>query len=123
MRKLFGLFIVMFFAFPAMAEPLTEQQKIDALLDALSNSDIIFVHNGETMDSFAARQHLENKLKETKGIETAEDFIVKVASKSSHTGKPYLIREKVGGNETEAEKWFRDRLKELLLEDTTQMID
>lgn len=120
MRKIFSLLIVMFFAFPAFADGLTEPQKIDALLDTLSNSQVTFIRNGESMDTEAARQHLEDKLKTTKAVVTVEDFIAKVASQSSHTGKPYLIKLK-NGKEVESATWFRERLKELLIDEQETM--
>ncbi len=112
MRKFLGLLFILLFVSPAIAEDLTEQQKIEVLLDTLASSDITFVRNGEAHDGAYARQHLEEKLKETKDINTAEDFISKVASVSSHTGTPYLVKFK-DGTTIEAGKWLHDQLKEI----------
>ncbi len=116
MRKIVGFFIVLICSFPAFAqEQLSESDKIAALLDAFSTSDITFIRNGEEHDGKYAREHLEAKLKETKDINTGEDFISKVASTSKETGKPYLIKLK-DGTQIECAKWLRDYLKQV--EDT-----
>lgn len=112
MRKIFSLIIMIFFAFPAFADQLTEPQKIDALLDELSDSGVTLIRNGISMDAQTARKHLEDKIKETKDIKTAEDFITKVASQSVNTGKPYIIKFN-DGIEVESAKWFHEKLQEL----------
>ena len=112
MRKLLGLFIVLFFASTASAAELTEPQKISALLDAFATSDVTLVRNGEEHDGKYARKHFEEKLKQTKDVKTAEDFIAKVATDSSHTGKPYIVKLK-DGTQLESAKWLHAKLKEI----------
>ncbi len=112
MRTIFSLLFVLFLASPSFAASLTEQQKINALLDSLTTSGVTFIRNGEAHDGAAARKHLEDKLKDTKDVNTAEDFITKVASVSSHTGKPYLVKLK-NGSEMESNTWLHQKLNEI----------
>lgn len=111
MRKILSVLILLFFAVPAVAEEMTEPDKIDALLDTIENSDITLIRNGEEHDGKWAREHFEEKIKQVKDINTAEDFIIKVASTSRETGKPYIIKLK-DGTQLESEKWLHDQLKE-----------
>ena len=113
MRKLASFFILtVFAATAAMAAQLTEQQKITALLDAFAKSDVTFVRNGEEHDGKYASKHLEEKLKEAKDVKTADDFIVKVGTASSHSGKPYIVKLK-DGTQVESAKWLQAKLKEI----------
>lgn len=70
-----------------------------------------FIRNGRAHDARAAADHLRLKLANAGDrVKTAEDFIRLCASRSSISGKPYLIR--FGdGTTVEAERFFRDRLK------------
>jgi len=112
MRRLFSLFVLVLFAAGASAASLTEQQKITALLDAISDSGATFIRNGETHDAAYARKHHEEKLSHTKDVNTAGDFITKVASTSVHTGKPYLFQLK-DGTKIEYGEWLRKKLSEI----------
>jgi len=113
MLRLFSLMILVLFGSSAFAAQMTEQQKIAALLNAFDNPDITFVRNGEEHDGAWAKQHLEEKLKAAKPeVKTADEFIANIASTSSHTGKPYLIKMK-DGTTVEAGKWLKQKLAEL----------
>lgn len=71
-----------------------EEARISAMLDALAQKkDLIFVRNGDSHNCDEAVSHLRLKLGNTRNrIDTAEQFIDKVASSSSITGKPYIVR-------------------------------
>lgn len=71
-----------------------EEARINAMLDALGQKkDLVFVRNGDTHNCEEAVSHLRLKLGNTRNrIDTAEQFIDKVASSSSITGKPYIVR-------------------------------
>ncbi|MBX3164192.1 MAG: DUF5329 family protein [Bacteroidetes bacterium] len=77
---------------------LTENQKIDKLILYIRNmKDVVFVRNGTDYKSGEAADHLQRKRKSVGDkIKTAEDFISKVASKSSVSGQPYMIKTKDG---------------------------
>lgn len=89
-------------AIPALAQavqpPLTEVQKIEALIAHLEGlKDITFVRNGRSYSARTAARFVRGKWNANKAaIKTARDFIEKAASVSSTTGKPYLIRFKDG---------------------------
>lgn len=93
-------------------EPRTETQKIEALISHIEElKDAKFVRNGVEYDSKTAAEFLRSKWKtHKKEIKTAEDFIEKAASRSSTSGKPYLIRRKDGG-ETPSGEYLKKRLE------------
>ncbi len=92
---------------------MSEKQKIGALLDAVEKSNITFIRNGSEHKPAEARAHLERKLTKAGGeVKTAEDFIRYIASGSSMSGKPYLVR--LGnGRVVSAADWLRARLREI----------
>ncbi len=112
MRKFLSVLIVVLFASNAWAAELTEPQKINALLNAFTTSDIIFIRNGEEHSGKYAYDHFEAKLKEVQGVVTAEDFITKVASTSRETGSPYMIKLS-DGTTMDSSVWLHEKLKEI----------
>ena len=98
----------------APAKPLTETEKIEALIRAVEDlKDAKFVRNGSEYDAKDAGAHLRRKWDAGKDrIKTARDFIRLAASKSSTSGKPYLIRFK-DGKEVESEKFLSGQLDEI----------
>jgi hypothetical protein len=79
--------------------PATEKDRIEALIRHVESlADAKFIRNGVEYDSKAAGQFLRAKWKANESaIKTAQDFINNVATKSSTTGKPYLIKLKETG--------------------------
>ena len=103
------------------SKQLTESQKIDWLIDQVKDSELVFLRNGNTHSAANAAKHLKFKIKTAKkmfwffGPEkkfTVDDFINKIASKSSSTGKLYKIRLK-NGLEVTTKNWLNKKLKEL----------
>lgn len=90
-----------------------ERERIRSLLDALERSGLVFIRNGSEHTARAARAHLEMRLDRAGGrITTAEQFIEHLASRSSSTGRPYMVR--LGdGTEVQAGVWMRARLAEI----------
>ena len=90
-----------------------QQARIDALISAVEKiSGGKFIRNGTEYDASTAAAHLRLKLSRAgERVKTAEDFIEGVASKSSVSGQPYLIR-RAGGAEEDAGGFFRARLAE-----------
>jgi hypothetical protein len=75
----------------ALAEDATERE-IDYLLGFVEKSGCIFVRNGADHDSADAADHL--RLKYSRGsryVNSAEQFIDRLASESSWSGKPYTV--------------------------------
>jgi hypothetical protein len=94
------------------AAEMTEQAKIEAMISSIeAMNDAKFVRNGSEYTSKNAAKFLRGKWDANKDeVITARDFIEKIATKSSTTGKPYLIRPK-GGAETPCADFLRARLK------------
>lgn len=71
-----------------------ESERIETLIAAVEGmSDAAFIRNGRAYDSATAAEFLRRKwLQQKDNIRSVEDFIEKVASFSSTTGQPYLIR-------------------------------
>lgn len=80
------------------AEPAAETAKIEALLTKLGALDgAVFIRNGTEYDAKQAVKFLRGKWESHHTeISTVDDFITKVASFSSTSGKPYVIRMKDG---------------------------
>ena len=71
---------------------LTEHDKIRYLLERVSSSTNRFIRNGEFHNGKIARQWLLYKMGHwVRGVETADDFVRRVASYSQKTGQPYLV--------------------------------
>ncbi|HET9692841.1 MAG TPA: DUF5329 domain-containing protein [Steroidobacteraceae bacterium] len=69
--------------------------EIDGLLSRLEASSCTFNRNGTWYPATEAKSHLLRKLKylEDRGaVQNAEQFIERVASSSSTTGQPYLVK-------------------------------
>ena len=94
--------------------PMSEKQKIDALIATVKNlKDATFIRNGKEYDGDAAAKHMRDKLDYAGDkIKTATDFIDQIASKSSVSGKPYLIKFKDGTEQT-AGDFLKARLDEI----------
>lgn len=88
-----------------------EQRLIRDLLERVRTSGLTFVREGKEYTAYRTENHLEAKLA-AHPVRTAEDFIEKIASRSSTTGNAYLV-ELEPGKRVEAETWFRARLVEL----------
>jgi hypothetical protein len=88
----------------------SERDKIEQLINqvgALQNAT--FVRNGEEHTPAEATEHLRRKWKAASDeITTVEEFIEKIASRSSTTGEPYRIR--FDGGESYAGDWLRNRV-------------
>ena len=68
--------------------------------------------NGNTLSARESRARLRSKAhRNAHLIDSTEEFIEKIASRSATTGRPYLVR--CGGvSPTEAGAWFEARLAE-----------
>ena len=90
-----------------------EKARIEALLKRVSElKDAEFVRNGKAYAPADAVKFFRGKLdKMGSGVSTAEQFVEKIASVSSTTGKPYLIRHRDGREEKCGEvlaAWLRE---------------
>jgi hypothetical protein len=90
----------------------SETKKIEALIAHVAGlKDAKFVRNGIEYDAKTAGAFLRGKWEANKAkIKTAQGFIEQVATKSSTTGKPYLIR-LMDGKEHKSGDYLAERLK------------
>ena len=95
MKALFS-FLCVLLVWPLMAQQptYTEQQKTDHLiLFVRSLKGATFIRNGSEHTPEAAADHLQYKREKAGSrLKTARDFIDKVATSSSMSGTPYMIR-------------------------------
>jgi hypothetical protein len=94
------------------AQPHTE---VEQLLSRLAASGCKFQRNGSWHNAADARAHLAKKyqyLQEKRPQSTAEDFIALAASRSSASGKPYLVK-CADQREVPSADWLTGQLKQL----------
>jgi Family of unknown function (DUF5329) len=100
----------------ASAQPnsaMSEKDKILRLIQVVEQSDITFIRNGDEHDAQEAAAHLRRKYDYAgSDIQTVDQFIENIASRSSSSNQPYQVKLKDGAI-VNAEDWFRDRLKEI----------
>lgn len=83
--------------------------EIDYLLESVGDSDCVFIRNGDEHEAAAAKAHLQMKRRKGRRYyDSAEEFIDRIASRSSWSGKEYRIR--CGDREQTAKVWFKTRL-------------
>ena len=94
---------------------LSEQEKIDSLIDAVANlpEGTVFIRNGKEHTLEEAVDHLGLKRKKAGDkIKSSREFIEHLASKSSMSGKPYQIK-MPDGQTQEAGSFFLAKLAEI----------
>jgi hypothetical protein len=85
--------------------------EIDYLIAQVADSDCTFIRNGREHDAEAASEHLKMKRERGKRhYDTTEEFVERIASKSSWSGKEYRIR--CGETTSTAKQWFGVKLAE-----------
>lgn len=96
----------------AAATPPEEQKKIEALITHIASlKKAVFIRNGKEYDAASAAKFLRGKWEaQGKEIKTAAEFIEKVATKSSTSGKAYRIRFE-DGKETDCGPYLAEHLK------------
>ncbi len=91
--------------------PISETVKIEYLIKQVKDlKKAKFIRNDQEYDAPSAATFLRRKWANDPSIKTAEDFIAKIATKSSTSGKPYLIRFQEG-KETKSADWFQAELQ------------
>ena len=71
----------------------TPAQEIGFLLEHIRTSEVRFIRSGKEYSGTEGAEHLRKKLARAgKRIQSAEDFINGLASKSYFTGQPYLVK-------------------------------
>ena len=91
----------------------SERARILRLIEYIEGADIGFVREGQTYTAAEAAQHLRTKFEGAGGhVKTLDDFIAKVASRSSTTGNPYQVKLR-DGTAVDAEAWLLEKKAEL----------
>jgi Ran GTPase-activating protein (RanGAP) involved in mRNA processing and transport len=104
--------ILVLFSGTVRAQDNIEKKKIEFLISSVENlKEAKFIRNGLEYNGLEAAAHLRMKLQNVLVVETADDFIRLCASKSSVSGKPYLIRLS-NGKTIKSEEYLRAKLKE-----------
>lgn len=94
-------------------EPLSEVGKIRALIQAVRDSGLQFVQDGETCDAGAAAAELDHRLARTPGgIVTATQFIDRIGAGKARSKTPDLVRLS-DGTMLPVSDWLLKRLTEL----------
>ena len=115
MQKLFLLRYISFLLITAaVLIPLESQadaeKEIKHLIKYIENSNCKFIRNGKEYNAKEALMHIQNKYEYTKRwIKSAEDFIKYTVTKSSLSGRPYLVR--CNGQEVVSAEWLSEELK------------
>ncbi len=97
------------FSRPGLALDAVAEQEIEHLLGFVETSDCVFTRNDTAHSAEDAADHL--RLKYRRGlryIDSAEDFINRLASKSSWTGKPYTVQ--CGETSLSSQRWLEQAL-------------
>lgn len=96
----------------ADAKPLTEEQKIQALIAHVRGlgDGAVMIRNGSEHSAKDAADHMAAKRKRAGDkVKTATDFITLCAAKSSASGKPYQIKFK-DGRQVTSEAYLAEQL-------------
>lgn len=104
---------LLFSALSSFAGERSAQQEIMHLLEYLETSDCTFNRNGTWYDGGEAVDHIKRKyryLEKKNLVNSTESFIARAASKSSMSGKPYLVR-CGSGEPVESGAWFDSALR------------
>jgi hypothetical protein len=114
MNKRRGLFFLLcaltFLPFAHAAQTQETQTEISYLLTYVGSSGCDFFRNGSWYDSKRAEEHLRNKYAAlSAGVDTAEEFIEKTATKSSFSGRAYQVK-CGGGDIVSSHDWLIDTL-------------
>jgi len=92
-RACHALLLACAVALSCQAQGATESEReIEYLLQYLANSGCTFIRNGDKHDSAEAADHM--RLKYSRGkryVDSAEQFIERLATESSWSGDPYTV--------------------------------
>lgn len=85
------------------------ENEVEYLLGFIAESGCTFIRNGERHESADAAEHLRMKYeKDKRHINSAQDFIDRLASASSLSGQPYVVS--CGGKTQTSREWLHEAL-------------
>ncbi len=110
--KLCLLLLALVFAGYATAEPDAETEaEIERLLQQVAGSGCEFQRNGRDHDAASAAQHLRLKLHNgSRYVNSTEQFIDRLATRSSWSGKAYTVT--CEGNTQPSGEWLHTLLEQ-----------
>ena len=112
-RILAAIFTLLLTAALAVALDPQTKAEIDELINYVQMSGVRFIRNGSEYSGSEGAQHLRDKLARAGDrVKTTDDFITGIASKSSLSGKPYLVKFPDGHTKPTGE-WLRAHLAEM----------
>ena len=92
-KNLLTSLILMLLTLPVSAASSNTEEEVQHLFNFIVESDCIFIRNDSEYTASEARNHMQRKYDYAKRwIGNAEQFINRIASKSSMSGKRYQIR-------------------------------
>lgn len=113
MRRTLAALILLLWLVPAVAQALSEREKIELLLGHVAGADLVFIRNGSEHAPEAAAKHLRSKWKSAgEQIRTAREFVEQIASRSATTGKAYRVRFP-DGSERDSRDWLLEALEQI----------
>ena len=90
----------------------SERERIEQLLESMQGSSVTFIRNGKEYDGTEAAAHLRRKWNAAGDrIQTTEQFIDHIATRSSTSGRPYQLR-LADGRTVETSAWLTARLRD-----------
>jgi hypothetical protein len=110
--------LLLFLGFGGLVSPAAEAPEPDRTIETLlgivaARSDVVFIRNGSDYNAATAVKFLRGKWDRARAeVKTADDFIVRIATKSSTTGQPYRLRFP-DGHEVDCADFLREQLAAL----------
>jgi Family of unknown function (DUF5329) len=112
-QLLASIFTLVLTASIALGLDAQTKAEIDELIAYVQTSGVRFIRNGLEYSGAEGAEHLRDKLaKAGDRVKTTEDFVTGIASKSSLSGKPYLVKFADGHTQPTGE-WLRAHLAEV----------
>ena len=109
-KKILPFALPMLYWWPALVTADEAAAEIEYLLAALGQSECTFIRNGKEHSAVDAESHLRMKYERgRKHVDSAEQFIDRLASESSWSGKPYYIQ-CPGEDRQKTGAWLSQRL-------------
>ncbi|EMY76544.1 hypothetical protein LEP1GSC060_2619 [Leptospira weilii serovar Ranarum str. ICFT] len=107
--------LVFLFSFSIVADGTSDfRNDLNLLMGTLESCECKFIRNGVEHDPKEARVHMERKLKAADGrIQTIPEFIDSIGSKSSVSGKSYLVKF-ADGKTKESGPWLKEKWEEIV---------
>lgn len=110
--------LVLILGLGGLASPAAEAPEPDRTIEALlgliaARTDVVFLRNGSEYNAATAAKFLRGKWDRARAeVKTADEFIARIATKSSTTGQPYRLRFK-DGHEVDCADFLREQLAAL----------